>query len=160
MTARAYLGLGSNLGDRVAYLQSAVDALDAAPGVRVVGVSGVYETVPLGGPPQGAFLNAVVAVDTDLAPRALLALCHVVEDAAERVREERWGPRTLDVDVLLYDDVEVDGGGLTIPHPRMSERGFVLAPLSDLAPDIVTAPVDGWKGVSRTAVTLCLPRSS
>jgi 2-amino-4-hydroxy-6-hydroxymethyldihydropteridine diphosphokinase len=110
---RAYLALGSNLGDRAAHLQSAVDGLGAADGVRVVSVSRVYETDPIGGPEQDAYLNAVVAVDTALTPEELLALAHVLERNAERVRAERWGPRTLDVDVLLYDEVTIDTHHLT-----------------------------------------------
>jgi len=153
---RAYLALGSNLGDRAAFLQFAVDRLAAADGVAIEAVSRVYETAPVGGPPQDAFLNAVVAVDTMLDPRALLGLAQRVEDAAERVRAERWGPRTLDVDVLLYDDVELDDPELTIPHPRMWERGFVLAPLRDVAPELVDAAVT-WEGVRVTEVALRSP---
>jgi 2-amino-4-hydroxy-6-hydroxymethyldihydropteridine diphosphokinase len=150
---RAYLALGSNLGDRAAHLQSAVDGLGAADGVRVVSVSRVYETDPIGGPEQDAYLNAVVAVDTALTPEELLALAHVLERNAERVRAERWGPRTLDVDVLLYDEVTIDTHHLTIPHPRMWERGFVLAPLRDVAPELVDAHAS-WKGVRVAAVAL------
>ena len=135
--SRAYLALGSNLGDRLAHLQSAVDGLDAADGVDVVAVSRVYETEPVGGPPQDPYLNAVVAIETELDPYALLALAQRIERDAQRVRAERWGPRTLDVDVLLYDDVRLDDPDLTLPHPRMWERGFVLAPLRDVAPALV-----------------------
>ncbi len=150
---RAYLALGSNLGDRVAHLQRALDAMRAEPAVAVVGVSKVYETDPVGGPEQGAFLNAVVAVDTDLEPYGLLAFAQGLERDAQRVRVERWGPRTLDVDVLLYGDVRVDDDDLTIPHPRMWERGFVLAPLRDVAPDLVDRDAS-WKGVRLAAVAL------
>ena len=151
--SRAYVALGSNLGDRVAHLQNAVDALAAAAGVAVAAVSRVYETTPVGGPPQDAYLNAVVAIDTDLDPHALLALGQEIERAAERVRVERWGPRTLDVDVLLFDDLRLDDPDLTIPHPRMWERGFVLAPLRDVAPALVDASAT-WEGVGEAAVTL------
>jgi 2-amino-4-hydroxy-6-hydroxymethyldihydropteridine diphosphokinase len=150
---RAYLALGSNLGDRAAHLQSAVDGLDADEHVRVVAVSRVYETDPVGGPAQGAYLNAVVAVETELAPEALLALAQRLERDAERVRGERWGPRTLDVDVLLYDELALDSADLTIPHPRMWERGFVLAPLRDVAPALVDAAAS-WEGVRVAAVAL------
>jgi 2-amino-4-hydroxy-6-hydroxymethyldihydropteridine diphosphokinase len=131
---RAFLGLGSNLGDRWALLEAAVAALP-----DVVAVSPLYETDPVGGPDQGAFLNLVVELDTDRTPRELLALCAEREEAAARVREVRWGPRTLDVDVLWVDGATVDEPDLVVPHPRMRERRFVLAPLRDLAPDLVTA---------------------
>jgi 2-amino-4-hydroxy-6-hydroxymethyldihydropteridine diphosphokinase len=154
--SRAYLALGSNLGDRLAHLQYAVDALDGADGVEVVAVSRVYETAPVGGPPQDAYLNAVIATETGLEPHALLALGQRVERDAQRVRAERWGPRTLDVDVLLYDDLRLDDPELTLPHPRMWERGFVLAPLRDVAPDLV-ATATSWEGVREAPVTLHLP---
>ena len=131
---RAFLSLGSNLGDRRRRLREAVDSL---PGV--VRVSPVYETEPVGGPPQPDYLNLVVEVETDLSPRALLGLCHRLESAAGRMPGERWGPRPLDVDVLLVDDLVVDEPDLTIPHPRMQERRFVMAPLADIAPDLVPA---------------------
>jgi 2-amino-4-hydroxy-6-hydroxymethyldihydropteridine diphosphokinase len=156
--SRAYLALGSNLGDRVAHLQSAVDGLHRAAAVTVVAVSRVYETDPVGGPDQDAYLNAVVAIDTALAPEALLALAQALERAAHRVRSERWGPRTLDVDLLLYDDEHVDTTDLTVPHPRMWERGFVLAPLRDVAPTLVAADAM-WKGVRVAPVELHHPWS-
>ena len=154
--SRAYLALGSNLGDRLAHLQSAVDGLAGSDGVRVVAVSRVYETVPVGGPPQDAYLNAVVAIETERSPHELLALAQDIERDARRVRAERWGPRTLDVDVLLYDDVRLADPDLTLPHPRMWERGFVLAPLRDVAPALVDATVS-WKGVREATVTLHIP---
>jgi len=126
---RAYLGLGSNLGDRAAHLRRAVAALP-----DVVAVSPVYETDPVGGPAdQPAFLNLVVALETDRSPRQLLDLAHALEQAAGRVRTVKDGPRTLDVDVLLVGDLRVDEPDLVVPHPRMWERRFVLAPLADLA---------------------------
>jgi 2-amino-4-hydroxy-6-hydroxymethyldihydropteridine diphosphokinase len=126
---RAYQGLGSNLGDRRAQLRAAVAALP-----DVVAVSPVYETDPVGGPSgQGPYLNVVVALETDRSPRQLLDLAHNLEDGAGRVRKERDGPRTLDVDVLLVGDLCVDEPDLVVPHPRMWERRFVLAPLADLA---------------------------
>jgi 2-amino-4-hydroxy-6-hydroxymethyldihydropteridine diphosphokinase len=127
-----YLGLGSNLGDRLAHLQAAVDGLALAPGVKVVAVSPVYETAPVGGPPQDDYLNAVVALDTELVPRALLDVAQRLEAAEHRVRRERWGPRTLDVDVLIVGDEVVDEPDLVVPHPRLRERAFVVVPLSDL----------------------------
>ena len=130
---RAFLGLGSNLGDRWAYLREAVASLP-----DVVAVSPVYETSPGGGPEgQGPYLNCVVELDTDLGPRELLGVAHRLEGAAQRERGERWGPRTLDIDVLLVDDLSVDEPDLVVPHPRMYERRFVLAPLADLAPELL-----------------------
>ena len=132
---RAFLGLGSNLGDRHDLLAAALDRLVA---VGLVRVSPFYETDPVGGPEQGAFLNCVAELDTDLSARQLLAVCARLEAAAERVRVERWGPRTLDVDVLWIEGSTVDEADLVVPHPRMWERRFVLVPLRDLAPDLVT----------------------
>jgi len=154
---RAFLGLGSNLGDRLAHLQAGVEALDATAGIAVIAVSPVYETVPVGGPAQDDFLNAVVAIDTDLAPHALLAAAMAVEQSEDRVRTVVWGPRTLDVDVLLFGDERVDTPDLEIPHPRMHERAFVLAPLHDLAPERVERPAEGWEGVTVTPLRLRLP---
>jgi 2-amino-4-hydroxy-6-hydroxymethyldihydropteridine diphosphokinase len=155
---RAYLGIGSNLGDRHAHLQLAVDALAATAGITVVAVSPVYETDPVGGPVQDDFLNAVVAVDTERSARDLLAACLAIEQVAHRVRTERWGPRTLDVDVLTYGGETISEPDLEVPHPRMRERAFVLAPLADLAPDLVPeVPADGWDGVRRAGVALRVP---
>ncbi|QYG95672.1 2-amino-4-hydroxy-6-hydroxymethyldihydropteridine diphosphokinase [Iamia sp. SCSIO 61187] len=139
------LALGSNLGDRAAHLSRAVDAL----GDEVTAVSEVYETAPVGGPDQGPYLNAVVALRTDRPARDLLARAHELEAAAERVRLERWGPRTLDVDVLWIDGEEVDEPDLVVPHPRMFERAFVLVPLADVAPDLVPADGPPAEGVVR-----------
>ncbi|HEY1650492.1 MAG TPA: 2-amino-4-hydroxy-6-hydroxymethyldihydropteridine diphosphokinase [Acidimicrobiales bacterium] len=135
---RAFIGLGSNLGDRRAHLRAAVEGLEA--GGDVVAVSPLYETAPVGGPPdQDHFLNLVVELDTAETPRALLERGQALEAAAQRVRRERWGPRTLDADVLWVDGEEVDEPDLTVPHPRLWERRFVVAPLADLAPDLVTS---------------------
>lgn len=158
MSARSYLALGSNLGTRIAYLQAAVDALAATRGVSVVAVSNVYETDPVGGPDQGRYLNAVIAIDTELAPRQLLEIAQRLETEARRVRGERWGPRTLDVDILLVGDTVMAEPDLVVPHPRMWERGFVLAPLHDVAPDLVDAPQRGWPGVTRVADRLTLAK--
>jgi 2-amino-4-hydroxy-6-hydroxymethyldihydropteridine diphosphokinase len=151
VAARAFLGLGSNLGDRRRHLSDAIGSL----GPAVVAVSPVYETEPVGGPDQEPYLNLVVEVATELSPRALLGVCHRLESAAGRVRDVRWGPRTLDVDILLYDEVRLDEPDLQIPHPRMWGRRFVLAPLADLAPDLVP---EGWErrvdGQVRLAGTL------
>ena len=130
---RAFLGLGSNLGDRRAYLREAVARLP-----DVAAVSPLYETDPVGGPPgQGAYLNGVVELLTSRTPRELLVVAQAAEAAAQRLRLERWGPRTLDVDVLLVGDEQVDEPDLIVPHPRMWGRGFVLVPLGDLAPELV-----------------------
>jgi 2-amino-4-hydroxy-6-hydroxymethyldihydropteridine diphosphokinase len=130
---RAFLGLGSNLGDRRAYLRDAIARLP-----DVVGVSGLYETDPVGGPPgQGAYLNCVVELLTARTARELLSVAQAAESAAHRVRMERWGPRTLDVDVLLVGEEKIEEPDLVVPHPRMWERGFVLVPLADLAPELV-----------------------
>jgi 2-amino-4-hydroxy-6-hydroxymethyldihydropteridine diphosphokinase len=154
---RAYLALGSNLGDRQAHLQFAVDELARHADVEVVAVSGVYATAPVGGPEQDEYLNAVVAVDTTLAPHDLLHVAQAVEAAAKRVRDVRFGPRTLDVDVLLYDDVTLDDTDLTVPHPRMWERDFVLVPLRDVAPELVTNLSGGGHGVRDAGVALTVP---
>ena len=149
---RAYLGLGSNLGDREARLREAIAALE-----EVVAVSGAYETEPLGGPGgQGPYLNAVVALETERSPRALLAECQRLEAAAGRVRAERWGPRTLDADVLLVGDLVVSEDDLVVPHPRMWARRFVLAPLAELDPSLVpAAALEAAEGrVVRTTVDL------
>jgi 2-amino-4-hydroxy-6-hydroxymethyldihydropteridine diphosphokinase len=134
---RVLLGLGSNLGDRVALLREAVAGL----GDEVAAVSDVYETDPVGGPDQGTFLNLVVLLRTTRSARDLLALGQHLEAEADRVREVRWGPRTLDVDVLWIEGEEVDQPDLVVPHPRMLERAFVMVPLADVAPDVVPA---GW----------------
>ncbi|MDQ1509164.1 MAG: 2-amino-4-hydroxy-6-hydroxymethyldihydropteridine diphosphokinase [Actinomycetota bacterium] len=156
MTLRAYLALGSNLGDRLACLQLGVDELARVPGVLVVALSRVYESAPVGGPPQDPYLNAVVAIETDLDPHELLHRGQQIEQLAARERVERWGPRTLDVDVLLMDGTRLETDELTIPHPRMWERGFVLAPLRDVAPHLVDANAT-WEGVRDAGVTLRLP---
>jgi len=134
---RAYVALGSNLGDREATLRAALAGLAATPGCTLVATSRLYETEPVG-PPQGAYLNAVAALDTTLAAPALLTRLFELERAAGRERSgERNSPRTLDLDLLLYGDAVLDAPGLRVPHPRLHERAFVLAPLAELAPDLV-----------------------
>ena len=134
---RAFLSLGSNLGDRRAILREAIASLSS-----VVAVSPVYETDPVGGPSgQGPFLNLVVEIDTDLTARQLLGVCHRLESAANRVRTERWGPRTLDVDIVWMEAGSVNDPDLQVPHLRMYERRFVMAPLADLAPELIP---DDW----------------
>jgi 2-amino-4-hydroxy-6-hydroxymethyldihydropteridine diphosphokinase len=159
---RAYLGLGSNLGDRLANLQAAIDGLLATPGVSVVAVSRVYETDPIG-PEQPEYLNAVVALDTDLSARRILEVGQRLEQEAHRERRERWGPRTLDVDVLLVGDEQIDEPDLEVPHPRLHERKFVRVPLADVAPDVEVSmpPLDEdaeAEGVRATDLALTFSR--
>lgn len=134
---RAVISLGSNLGNRLETLQGAIDALEDTPGVRVKGVSPVYETEPWGVEPgnQPSYFNAVVVLKTTLPPSSLLERAHAVEEAFHRIREERWGARTLDVDIVAYAEEISDDPGLTLPHPRAHERAFVLAPWHDLDPE-------------------------
>ncbi len=135
------IGLGSNLGDRRSNLEAALAALDSRPEIRVVRVSAFLETEPVGGPPgQGAYLNAAAELETTLEPSALLCVLQKIEARFGRVRTVRWGERTLDLDLLLYDDLVLDSPELTVPHPRMADRRFVLEPLAEIAPD---APVLG-----------------
>ena len=131
------LALGSNLGDRLANLQGGVDALCARPGLHDVTVSPVYETAPVGGPAQPDYLNAVLVATTTLPARAVLDRSQEAESALGRVRGRRWGPRTLDVDVIVYGTEVSDGPRLTLPHPRAHERAFVLAPWHDVDPGAV-----------------------
>jgi 2-amino-4-hydroxy-6-hydroxymethyldihydropteridine diphosphokinase len=131
---RAHVGLGSNLGDRLATLDAAVRALDADELTHVMAVSRVYETEPVGGPEQDPYLNAVAVLETDRSPYQLLELLQATEAGLGRVRAERWGPRTADLDLLLYDGPPVDSPELTVPHPRARERAFVLVPLCDADP--------------------------
>ncbi|MFF3817153.1 2-amino-4-hydroxy-6-hydroxymethyldihydropteridine diphosphokinase [Streptomyces bluensis] len=134
---RAVLSLGSNLGNRLETLQGAIDALEDTPGVRIKAVSPVYETEPWGVAPgtQPTYFNAVVVLKTTLPPSSLLERAHAVEEAFHRVRDERWGPRTIDVDIVSYADEVSDDPVLTLPHPRAHERAFVLAPWHDVEPE-------------------------
>jgi 2-amino-4-hydroxy-6-hydroxymethyldihydropteridine diphosphokinase len=134
---RAYVGLGANLGDRERTLRLAIERLGHLDGVAVVGVSELRETEPVGVVDQPRFLNGAVAVDTALTPRDLLAALLDVERGLGRVREgERWGPRTIDLDLLLYGNLVVDEHGLRVPHPRLHERRFALEPLAELDPEL------------------------
>ena len=133
--ARAYVGLGANLGDRAETIRLALDRLAATPGLEVVGVSALRETDPVGITEQPRFLNGAAAIETELAPRELLDRLLEVERALGRVRTgERYGPRTIDLDLLLYGSDAVDEPGLTVPHPRLHERRFALEPLAELDP--------------------------
>ncbi|MFJ2719085.1 2-amino-4-hydroxy-6-hydroxymethyldihydropteridine diphosphokinase [Streptomyces sp. NPDC087437] len=134
---RAVISIGSNLGNRLETLQGAVDALEDTPGVRVKAVSPVYETEPWGVEPgsQPSYFNAVVILKTTLPPSSLLERAHAIEEAFNRVRDERWGPRTIDVDIVAHAETVSDDPLLTLPHPRAHERAFVLAPWYDVDPD-------------------------
>jgi 2-amino-4-hydroxy-6-hydroxymethyldihydropteridine diphosphokinase len=142
----AVLGIGGNLGDRRAYLAGAVARLAAHPDILVMAVSPLYETPPWGKTDQPAFLNAAILVATQLTPRALLDAILAVEAGLGRRRNERWGPRVIDIDILLYGGRRVDEPGLRIPHPRLAERAFALRPLIDLLPDaeIFGRPAREW----------------
>jgi 2-amino-4-hydroxy-6-hydroxymethyldihydropteridine diphosphokinase len=131
---RTVIAMGSNLGDRLEYLQGGLDGLFDTPRISFLAVSPVYETAPVGGPEQPDYLNAVVIAETTMPARAVLERCLSLEDAYGRVRDERWGPRTLDLDLIIYGDEVSNGPGLTLPHPRAHERAFVLAPWHDADP--------------------------
>jgi 2-amino-4-hydroxy-6-hydroxymethyldihydropteridine diphosphokinase len=139
MTHHVVLSLGANLGDPLSALTSALESLAQAEGVEVLATSSFYGTAPIGGPDQPDYINAVAVVETTLAPMAILALAHQIEADHDRVRQERWGPRTLDIDLVVYDDVVSEDPTLTIPHPRAHQRAFVLVPWHELEPDAVLA---------------------
>ena len=145
---KATLGLGGNIGDPVQAMAEALRALDARPDSRVLAVSRLYRTPPWGKTDQDWFFNACALVETTLAPEALLDTCLDIERVMKRERKERWGPRTIDIDVLTYEGVEQAGGRLELPHPRMTGRGFVLMPLADIAPGLVVAgrTIADWLG--------------
>jgi len=135
---RAFIGLGSNVGDRAENLRQAIRALQATSDIELAQVSGMYETEPVGGPSQPDYLNAVVEIDTQLGPRAIFEACMTIEHALgrDRATEEHWGPRIIDLDVLTCGDLVVSDPDLEIPHPRIAERAFVLVPFSEIAPYI------------------------
>ena len=133
---RAWIGIGSNMGDRLEYVRRALGLMDALPDTEFVAVSSVYDTVPVGVTGQPCFLNAVAELSTDIGPVELLRKLLAIEASCGRVRTSVWGPRTLDLDLLLYDDVEIETQELTLPHPRARGRAFVLVPLAELAPDL------------------------
>ncbi len=135
MTA-AYIAIGSNVGERRTFCRSAVALLDETDGVSVSATSSLYETEPVGGPPQRSFVNAVTRIETSLEPRSILERCKEIERKLGREEHEvRWGPRVADLDVLLYDDLKIVEADLEIPHPRMTIRAFVLIPLLEIDPD-------------------------
>ncbi len=134
---RSFVALGSNLGDRMQHMKDAVAAIDKEPNCAVSHVSALYETAPVGGPEnQGPFLNAAMEIETTLKPQDLLRTLHRIESDHRRERVIPWGPRTLDLDLLLYGDIVSDKAELTLPHPRMHQRRFVMTPLCDLAADL------------------------
>lgn len=134
---RAYLGLGSNIGDKAAMLAAAVERLARTPGIALAARSSDFRTPPWGDTDQDWFLNAAVAIDTDLTPHALLEVCLSIEASLGRVRERRWGPRVIDIDVLAYEGAQVSDERLVLPHRFVRERAFVLVPLAEIAPDLV-----------------------
>jgi 2-amino-4-hydroxy-6-hydroxymethyldihydropteridine diphosphokinase len=136
MSTTAFVGIGSNLGDREAHLRRAIELLSAEEGIEIAAVSEIRETDPVGPVEQAQFLNGAVLVETDLAPRELLARLLDIERRMGRVRSERFGPRTIDLDLLLYGNEIVDEPGLTVPHPRLHERRFALEPLAELDPGL------------------------
>ncbi len=135
--ARVFLGVGSNQGDRLRNLTEARRRVRELPQTRLSRCSSVYVTAPVGGPPQQDYFNQVLEIETSLPPRELLSALQDIESRLGRVREVRWGPRTLDLDILWYDGYSTQEADLTLPHPRLEERRFVLEPLAELAPDLV-----------------------
>ena len=145
----AWLGLGGNIGDPVASMRSALAALDADPSVEVLAVSRLYRTPPWGKTDQDWFFNACAVMRTSLSPFDLLDLCLATERSLKRIRAERWGPRTIDIDVLFMNGEQMETARLTLPHPRMTERGFVMVPLADIVPDgrVNGKSVLEWTGI-------------
>lgn len=152
---KAYLGIGSNVGDMAAMLERAVTGLAATPGVSVLKRSADYRTPPWGKTDQPWFLNGAVAVETELEPHGLLDTCLRIEHELGRVREERWGPRVIDIDVLAYEGAAVNDARLVLPHRFVRERAFVLVPLAEIAPDLVIGGervVDALAKLDRTGI--------
>lgn len=153
---RAYLGIGSNIGDMASMLDGAVAGLAATPGISVLARSCDYRTPPWGKTDQPWFLNGALAVETDLNPHALLDACLSVEHALGRIRAERWGPRVIDIDVLSYDGAAVSDERLVLPHRHVRERAFVLVPLAEIAPDLLIGGervIDALAKLDRTGIT-------
>ncbi|MEL0539338.1 2-amino-4-hydroxy-6-hydroxymethyldihydropteridine diphosphokinase [Staphylococcus debuckii] len=134
---KVYLGLGSNVGDREQQLNEALRLLDAQPGIQVTQVSSLFETAPVGYVDQPDFLNLCAEIETNLTPLEVLDCGLKIEQQLHRVRKERWGPRTLDIDILLYGNEIIENQALSVPHPRMAERAFVLVPLQEIAPEVM-----------------------
>jgi 2-amino-4-hydroxy-6-hydroxymethyldihydropteridine diphosphokinase len=149
--SNACIALGSNLGDRAKNLRTALEMLSQADRIKIDAVSAIYETAPVGGPEQGPYLNACAALTTELPPTKLLLAILDIEEKMGRVREVRWGPRIIDLDLLLYETVMMNTPLLELPHPRMGERDFVLIPLADIAPDLIIPGLSlpqGWYEIS------------
>ncbi len=142
MSNKAYLSLGSNIGERFKYLKKAISLLNAHPKISISKISSIYETDPVGFEEQNCFLNIVVEINTSLTAMELLNYCLQVEKDLGRIRNVRWGPRTIDIDVLLYNEEIYESNQLTIPHPRMHEREFVLIPLTEINPTIIIPKVE------------------
>ena len=132
--AEVYIGIGSNVGDRVAFCRGAVTSLRVTEGIEVLSTSSLYETSPVGGPPQRSFVNLVVKATTSLDPRSLLGACREIEKRLGREEGPRWGPRVVDLDILIYDNEKISEPDLEIPHPRLVQRRFVLVPLLEIDP--------------------------
>lgn len=128
----SYIGIGSNLGDRKGYIERAIEMLKGSGNIKVEKISQLYETEPIGGPPQGKFLNGVIKIETDFSPRELLNRLKRIEKELGRIKRVKDGPRTIDLDILMYGDLHIEEENLVIPHPRMNERDFVKRPLNDL----------------------------
>ncbi|MEP0232273.1 2-amino-4-hydroxy-6-hydroxymethyldihydropteridine diphosphokinase [Roseibium sp.] len=150
LTIRAALGLGSNMGDTKANLDAAIERLNASQGIAVTARSSDYRTPPWGPVPQDDYRNICITVETTLSPRALLERCLEVERELGRIRDIRWGPRIIDIDVLIYGKEAVDEENLTVPHPRMGERAFVLIPLAEIWP---SAPIGGGQTAAEALKT-------
>ncbi|PYZ95404.1 2-amino-4-hydroxy-6-hydroxymethyldihydropteridine diphosphokinase [Alteribacter lacisalsi] len=133
---KAWIGIGSNIGDRLSHISSAVDELKKNPEITFEKISSIYETDPVGYTDQNPFLNAVFRIDTSLSPLGLLDVLQKTEHGLGREREIRWGPRTIDLDILMYNDENIELERLIVPHPRMQERSFVLIPLKEIEPDL------------------------
>lgn len=133
----AFIGLGSNMGDKFANLKKAIEELEKMQGTKVLKLSSLYKTEPVGGAEQDWFVNAAAEIETSLTPRELLNKLLYIEKNLGRVRDVKWGPRVIDLDILLYDDLVMDEEGLSIPHPYLHKRGFVLVPLAEIAPKVI-----------------------
>ncbi len=137
-----YLGIGTNIGDKMKNINDAIDAVNHLPETQVIGISSVYETAPWGYTEQDNFYNVCVKVETSLSPNGMLGACLGIEAALGRERTFRYAPRIIDIDILLYNDLKTDTKELAVPHPRMSERAFVLIPLKDILPELKTGDID------------------
>jgi len=153
MGERVYVALGSNVGDREAHLAHARARLGALPRTRLIRASRVEETPPLGPVPQGPFLNQMVLLETELPPTQLLGELHAIEAERGRERKVRWGPRTLDIDLIAYDDLALDTPDLMLPHPRLFERAFVLVPLAEIAPERTIAGIRVRDALAKVDIT-------